>query len=111
MLIKEMYPALIDTLGDLFPNLMGTSTLNHVQPCPSILSLRSTRSTDKEGVLELSLQIVLLDVVGEGGRHFSARAVSPIGLSNVILYILRVANTREARPANAGTIGEKVDEV
>jgi hypothetical protein len=64
MLVEELDVAIVDTLCNLFSNLMWRPALNHVQARPSILSLGTRRRADKEVVLELALEIVLLDMVG-----------------------------------------------
>lgn len=55
MLIEKVYPAFVDAFCNLFPNLMRTPTLDHVQSCPSILRLRSAGRSHKQRVLELPL--------------------------------------------------------
>lgn len=80
MLVEEVYPALIDALCDLFPNLMRTSTLDHVQSCPSIFRFRSTGRSHEQGVLELPLEVVLFHMVGKGCRNLSIGLVRPIGI-------------------------------
>ena len=68
MFVEELDISVIDALGDLFPNLMRGSPFNHVQPGPSVLGLCPRRSSHKEVVLELSLKVVLLDMVGQCSR-------------------------------------------
>ena len=80
MLIKKVYPALIDTFGNLFPDLMRTSTLDHVQSCPSILRLGSAGGSHKQRVLELPLEVVLFHMVGQSCRDLSRSAVRRIGM-------------------------------
>lgn len=75
MLVKEVYPPFIDASCNIFPNLMGTSTLDHVQSCPSIFGLRSAGRSHKQGVLELPLEVVLLHMVGKGCGHLSRSVV------------------------------------
>ena len=41
MLIEELYIAIVDTLCNLFTDLMWCSALDHVQSCPSVLGLGS----------------------------------------------------------------------
>ena len=55
MLVEKDYSAFIDAFGNLVPNLMRTLTLDHVQPCPSVLRLCSAGRSHKQGVLELPL--------------------------------------------------------
>lgn len=68
MLVKEVDSAFVDALGNLLANLMGAPSLNHVQGGPSILSFSTRRCADKQGVPQLPLQSVLLDMVGHIGR-------------------------------------------
>lgn len=69
MLVEEVDATLVDTLGDGLADLMGTPALNHIKSRPAVLGLSSGRGSDKKAVLELSLQVVLFDVVGEEGGH------------------------------------------
>ena len=73
MLVEEVYPAFIDPFCNIFPNLMRTPTLDHVQPCPSIFCLGSAGRSNKQGILELPLEVILLHVVGKGCGHLSER--------------------------------------
>lgn len=63
MLIEELDIARIKSFGDFLAHLMGTATLDHVQPGPPILCFRAGRRSHEEGVLQLSLQAILLNVV------------------------------------------------
>jgi hypothetical protein len=63
MLIEELDIPIINPLRNLLPDLMGTSSLNHIQPRPSILDFRPGTGTHEEGVLHFSLEGILLDVV------------------------------------------------
>ena len=78
MLVPEVYPAFVDTLGDVLADLVRRSSLNHVKPRPSIFSLGSARGADEQGVFELSLQIVLLDMIGQSSRDFSDECMSKL---------------------------------
>ena len=69
MLIEEFDPALVYAFRYLFTHLMRTPTLYHVQSCPTILRLGPGRSAYEERVLELSLEVVPFDMVGEGGGY------------------------------------------
>ena len=70
VLIEELNLAIIDPLGNFFSDLVRATALNHVQASPSILRLCAGRGTHEEGIFELALQVVLLDVVCEcGGNH------------------------------------------
>lgn len=74
MLVEEVYSAFIDPFCNVFPNLMRTPTLDHVQSCPSIFCLGSAGRSHKQGVLELPLEVVLLHMVGKGCGHLSRMA-------------------------------------
>ena len=70
MLIKELDLAIVDSLGDFFSDLVRATSLNHVQAGPAVLGLCAGGSTDKQVVLQLSLEVVLLDMVCESnGSH------------------------------------------
>lgn len=47
MLIEELYPARVQSLGNLLADLVGTATLDHVQCCPAVFSLCAGRGTDE----------------------------------------------------------------
>jgi len=47
VLVKEVDPPLVDSLCDLLANLVRTTSLDHVQSRPSILSLGPRRRADK----------------------------------------------------------------
>jgi hypothetical protein len=64
MLVKELDIAIVDPLCNLLANLMRRPALNHVQPRPSVLRLRTRRRANEEVVFELALEVVVLDVVG-----------------------------------------------
>lgn len=64
MLVKEVYPALVDSFCNGFSDLMRTPPVNHIQSSPSILGLGSGGSAHEEGVSQLALEVILLDVVG-----------------------------------------------
>jgi hypothetical protein len=72
MLVEELDVAVVDTLGDLFTNLMGRPALDHVEACPSVLSLSARRSANEEVVLQLALEVVLLDMIGHGSGNLPA---------------------------------------
>lgn len=48
MLVEEFDAATIDTLGDVLADLMGASSVDHVERSPSVLSLRTGRSTTEQ---------------------------------------------------------------
>ena len=64
MLVEELDISIVDSFGNFLANLMRRPALNHIQACPSILSLGARGRADEEVVLELTLEIVLLDMVG-----------------------------------------------
>jgi hypothetical protein len=64
MLIEKLDVAIVDALGNLFADLMRRPALDHVQACPSILSLGARRRANKKIVLELAFELVLFDMVG-----------------------------------------------
>lgn len=70
MLVEELNLAGVDSLGDLLSDLMRAASLNHVQASPAVLRLCTGGGAHEEGVLELSLQVVLLDVVCQGSGDF-----------------------------------------
>jgi hypothetical protein len=76
MLVEELDVAIVDTLSNLLTNLMRRPALDHVQSCPSVLCLGARRCANEKIVLELALQAVLLDMVGEGSWDFPVLCVS-----------------------------------
>jgi hypothetical protein len=66
VLVEEVDASLVDSLGNGLSDLVGSTTGVHVQVGPSSLSLSSGRGSDEERVVGGSLEVVLLDVVGEG---------------------------------------------
>lgn len=78
MLIEELDVAIVDTLCDLLADLMRRPPLDHVELRPSVLSLGAGRGTNEQVVLQLSLEVVLLDVIRERGRHLPAAGVSMV---------------------------------
>lgn len=70
MLVEELDVAIIDALRNLLSNLMRRPPLNHIQPRPSILRLRTRGRADEKIVLELPLEVVLLDMVCQGRGDF-----------------------------------------
>jgi hypothetical protein len=69
MLVEKLYPTFVDTLCNVLPNLMRTSSFNHIQGSPPILGLGACRRAYKESVAQLALQVILFDVVCEIRRH------------------------------------------
>jgi hypothetical protein len=70
MLVEELDVAVVDALGDILADLVRASPLNHVVTRPSVLSLCTRRGAYEKVVLELALETVLLDMVGQcGGNH------------------------------------------
>jgi hypothetical protein len=82
VLVEELDVAVVDSLCDVLADLVGASPLDHVVARPSVLGLGAGRGTNEEVVLELSLQTVLLDMVGQCGG-----------------CLLGVADTSETTPA------------
>ena len=76
MLVEEVDAPLIDTLRDRLADLVRAPPLNHVQRSPPVLGLGAGRRTHEQAVSQLTLQAVLLDVVGQESRHLSALLVS-----------------------------------
>ena len=68
MLVEEVDATLVDTLGNVLADLMGRTTVDHVESSPAVLSLGTSGGTDEKAVLELALEGVLLDVVSEHSR-------------------------------------------
>jgi len=67
VLIEELNVVVVDSLCDIFADLVRSTSLDHVKLSPAVLCLGSRTGANEEVVLELSLEIVLLDMVGEGG--------------------------------------------
>jgi len=73
VLVEELNVVVVDASCDVFANLMRSTALDHVELSPSVLGLSSRAGTNEEVVLELPLEIVLLDMVGERGGDLSGR--------------------------------------
>lgn len=67
VLIEEVDLAGVDSCGDGLSDLMRRSALNHIKSRPAVLGLSAGGGADEKRVLHLSLEVVLLDVVGEHG--------------------------------------------
>jgi hypothetical protein len=65
MFIEKLDLTIVDSLGDFLSDLMRAATLNHVQACPAVLGISAGGSTDEQVILQLSLEVVLLDMVCE----------------------------------------------
>lgn len=76
MLVEELNPALVDTPRNLLADLVRRPPFDHVQPRPPILGLRTGRCADEERILELSLQVVSLHMIGEDRGYLSVRELS-----------------------------------
>ena len=63
MLIEELDLTVVDSLGNLSADLVRAAALDHVQARPAVLGLCAGRGAHEQVVLELSLQVVLLDMV------------------------------------------------
>lgn len=94
MLVKEVDATLVDTLGNGLSNLMRSTTVNHVQIRPSVLSIGTRRGTNEKRISQLTLEVVLLNMVGKSSWHS-----------------LWVSNTSESRPSNESSVGEMVKQI
>lgn len=112
MLIEELDIAGVDSLGDFLSDLVRATALNHVQAGPAALGLCAGGGTDKQVVLQLSLEVVLLDVVCESnGKHPRLRLTVCTQHPRVLCYILGVTDTGKSGPADVRAIGEVVKEI
>lgn len=119
MFVEELDAALIDAFGNVLADLVRRPALDHVESSPTVLRLSAGRRADEESVLELALQPVLLNVVGQEGRNLPARGVKSYEISIIRASskprseeaVLGIANAREAGPADVGAIGEVVKKV
>lgn len=68
MFVEEFDLPGIDTLGNFLADLVRGPPLDHIQSRPSILRLGTRGSADEQRVLELPLQVILLHMIGQGGR-------------------------------------------
>lgn len=113
MLIEELDIAGIKALGDFLADLMRAATLDHVQPGPAVLCFRAGRSSHEEGVLQLPLQIILLNMVCEGGGNFPED--TPLATKRCQRTqtddILGIPNASKPRPADIRAIGEVADQI
>jgi len=73
VLVEELDAALIDALGDVLADLMRAAALNHVKTGPAVLGLSAGGGADEKAVLELTLKVVLLDMVGQESRRLPVR--------------------------------------
>lgn len=80
MLVEEVDATRVDSLGNVLADLVRASPVDHVESSPSVLRLGTCRGADKERVLHLALEVVLLDIVGHSGRDLPEEAVSAIVL-------------------------------
>jgi hypothetical protein len=71
VLVEELDVAVVDALGDLLADLVGTAALDHVEAGPAVLGLGAGGGADEQVVFEFTLEAIPLDVVGEGGGDFS----------------------------------------
>lgn len=86
MLVEKVDTARVNTLGDVLADLMRASSVDHVERSPSVLGLGTSRCTDKERVLHLALEVVLLDIVGHSRRNHPI--VVEIDLVSALFYSL-----------------------
>jgi len=89
----RIFPVLIPFWMFFPPCLVRPAAVDHVQRGPAVLGLYADGRTDKQVEAELALKIVLLDVVGQGDRHF-----------------FRISGGGEARPAEAHAVFEHGDD-
>jgi len=75
MLVEELDVAIVNSLCNFLADLMRRPALDHVETGPSVLCLSARGSANKEVVLELTLEIVLLDMVGQGSWNLPIRGV------------------------------------
>ena len=80
MLVEKADASSVDSLGNILADLVRASSVDHVESSPSVLRLGTCRGADKEGVLHLALEVVLLDVVGHGSWDLPIGVVSSIAL-------------------------------
>jgi hypothetical protein len=80
MLVEELDVPVVDPLGDVLADLVGSPALDHVESRPPVLRLRAAGGADKERILQLSLQVVLLDMVGKRGGYLSRGSLSAWGV-------------------------------
>jgi hypothetical protein len=84
VLVEEVDAARVDTLGDILADLVRASSVDHVERSPSVLGLGTSRGTDKERVLHLALEVVLLDIVGHSSRNLPI--IVEIDLVSALFY-------------------------
>ena len=112
MLIKELNIAVVDSLCDLLSDLVRAAALNHVQPRPAILRLRTGRGAHEEVVLELALEVVLLDVVCQGNGHFPVQSLTPALHTPSITSReneLGIPNARKTGPSDVRAMRKQID--
>jgi len=78
MLVEELDIAIVDSLCNLFSDLVGGASLNHVQTSPAVLRLRTGRGAHEEVVLQLALQVVLFNVVCQSNGHFPIQSLTSV---------------------------------
>jgi hypothetical protein len=76
MLVEEVNVSVVDTFGNLLSDLVRRPALDHVEARPSVLCLGAGRGANEKVVLELSLEVVVLDVVCEGSRDLPEEMLS-----------------------------------
>ncbi len=71
VLVTHADAAGVDPGSDVLAGLVGPAAVDHVEGRPAILGLSADRSADEQVELHLALQLVGLDMVGQGdGHHF-----------------------------------------
>lgn len=112
MLIEELNVAVVDSLGNLFSDLVRAATLDHVQLRPAVLRLGAGGRAHKQVVLELSLQVILLDMVCESNGDFPTQLLAPaLAKMSIAWNILGIAHTRETGPADVRAMRKQVNQV
>lgn len=110
MLVEEFDVAVVDTLGNIFADLMRRAALDHVQAGPPILSFGTGGGANEEIVFQFTLESVSLDMVGQCSWNFSSGVKSTMlggtvmGIEKcgviyfiwMIVYSLGISNTGEA---------------
>ena len=120
MLIEKVDLPRVQPFGNRLANLVGTPALDHVQIGPAALRLRARRGTHEQGVSQLALKVVLLDMVRQRGGNFpvsllishliSSRS-SSCGLGEGHDDVLGIPDSRETGPADVGAIREERNEI
>ena len=79
MFVEEFDVAIVDTLRDVFADLVGRSSLDHVQSRPTTFGLCARRCSYEEVVLQLTLQIVLFDMIRQSCWYLPEKFGQDVG--------------------------------